>query len=271
MTSIYFLAFACGVLGIFPAIFPKYDFPWVPYLVFIIQMILIPVSANLDDNSIKAVTAAESNLRKSSFSSKITATVYYWENLNRYILFGILILGPALSGSVPREFGSWSLAVIFLLIATAFIPHTQRGAVFFDSFAISAASVVILVVNNMNPMTIQWEGAPLQVHGLYNALFTFLFFSSLLLFLVTVRRRSIIFTPPDFLLLTVPLLILLLPKTWQVEYKLDLISLRCLVIFMAIRVLSKRKPRYISSLKIACGAALGWVYLVAAHGVRILY
>ncbi len=269
--SIYFLAFACGVLGIFPAIFPKYDFPWVPYLVFMIQMILIPVSANLDDNSIKAATAAESTLRAKPYSSRITAMIYFWENLNRYLLFAILILGPALSGQVPRELGPWSIGVMFLLLVSAFIPHTRRGAVFFDSFAISAASVVILVVNNMNPMTIQWEGAPLQIHGGYNALFTILFFSSVLLFLVTARRRSIIFSPPDFLLLTVPLLILLLPKTWQLQYKLDLISLRCLVIFMAIRVLSKRKPRYISSLKIACGAALAWVYLVAMHGVRVLY
>jgi hypothetical protein len=146
-----------------------------------------------------------------------------------------------------------------------------RGAVFFDSFAICAAAVVILVVNNLNPMAIAWEGQPLSIHGIYNALFMVLFISSFLLFLATARRRSLIFTPSDFLLLTIPLVILLLPKSLQAQYKLDLISLRSLVIFMALRVLYRRRPKHIGNLKLACLAALIWVYLVAAHGVRVLY
>jgi len=271
VTTIYFLSLAFGVLGIFPAIFPKYDLPWIPYVVGIFLLLIIPASTKIDDNSIRAAQASESRLRSSSISPRLSATIYYWENLNRYVLFAILILGPALSGRVPKELGYWSLGVISLIMASTAIPQNKRGAVFFDSFAISCASIVILTVNNINPMTIQWEDGPLQIHSLYNGLFSFLFLSSVILFLVTVRRRSIIFTPPDFLLATVPLLILLLPQDWKIQYKLDLISLRCLVIFMAIRILSKRKPRYISSLKIACIAALTWVYLVAIHGVRILY
>ena len=271
VTTIYFLALVFGVLGIFPAIFPKYDLPWIPYMVSILLLLLIPASTKIDDNSIRAVQKSELILRSNYLSPRLTSTIYLWENLNRYLLFAILILGPALSGMVPKELGFWSLGVIALLAVSAMIPENKRGSVFFDSFAISCASIVILTVNNLNPMTIQWEGNPLQIHNIYNGLFTLLFFSSIALFLITVRRRSIIFTPPDFLLATIPLVILLLPQNLQVEYKLDLISLRCLVIFMAIRVLSKRKPRYISSLKIACVAALCWVYLVAVHGVRILY
>ena len=271
VTTIYFLALAFGVLGIFPAIFPKYDFPWIPYVVAMSLLLIIPASTKIDDNSIRALQASERKARTGAYSAKLTNLIYFWENLNRYVLFTILILGPALSGQVPKELGFWSLGVTLLLIISALIPQNKRGSVFFDSFAISCASLVILTVNNLNPMTIQWEGQPLQIHTLYNGLFTFIFFSSAALFLATVRRRSIIFTPPDFLLATIPLLILLLPRDWQSQYKLDIISLRCLVILMAIRVLSKRKPRYVSSLKFTCVAALGWVYLVAVHGVRILY
>jgi hypothetical protein len=40
---------------------------------------------------------------------------------------------------------------------------------------------------------------------------------------------------------------------------------------MAMRVLYRRKPKHIGNLKIACLGALIWVYLVAEHGVKIIY
>jgi hypothetical protein len=70
-----------------------------------------------------------------------------------------------------------------------------------------------------------------------------------MLFLATARRRSFIFTPSDFLLLASPLAILLLPQEWQAQYKLDLISLRSLVIFMTIRMLYRRRPKHIGNRK----------------------
>jgi hypothetical protein len=204
-------------------------------------------------------------------SLKVSSAIRHWENTNRYLLFAILMLGPALSGQVPGEFANWSIVAGIIIILSAFIPHTIRGSVFFDSFAICAAAVVILVVNNLNPMTIAWEGRPYSIHSGYNALFIALFISSLLLFIATAKRRSFVFTPSDFLLLTIPLAILLLPKALQEQYKLDLISLRSLVIFMAMRVLYRRRPKHIGNLKLACLLALVWVYLVAEHGARIVY
>ncbi len=271
VTTIYFLAFSCGVLGIFPAIFPKYDLPWVPYLVAIALMLVIPAAARINDATIKASLAHHATFSRQPLSNRFFAVIGLWEGANRYLLFTILILGPALSGQIPREFTSWAMAAGVVIVIGEFIPQSKRGAVFFDSFAICSASVIILVVNNLNPMTIAWEGSRLPIQGLYNSLFVILFVSSLSLFLATARRRSLIFTPSDFLLLTIPLAILLLPKDWQSEYKLDLISLRSLVIFMSMRVLYRRRPKHIGNLKFACLAALVWVYLVAAHGVRILY
>jgi UDP-GlcNAc:undecaprenyl-phosphate GlcNAc-1-phosphate transferase len=269
--TIYFLAFAFGVLGIFPAIFPKYDFPWVPYAASVVLLLAVPACAKLDDDAVAAAVNAHKDFSHKPMSLKFSSAIRHWENLNRYLLFAILILGPALSGQVPAQFANWSMIVGTIIVLSTFIPHTVRGAVFFDSFAICAAAVVILVVNNLNPMAIAWEGQPLSIHGIYNALFMVLFISSFLLFLATARRRSLIFTPSDFLLLTIPLVILLLPKSLQAQYKLDLISLRSLVIFMALRVLYRRRPKHIGNLKLACLAALIWVYLVAAHGVRVLY
>lgn len=271
VTTIYFLSFACGILGIFPALFPKYDFPWLPYAIALTLMLLIPAAARIDDDAVSMALSTHSELKRKPMSLQISNFISYWENTNRYLLFAILMLGPALSGQVPREFATWSIAAAALIIVSTFIPHSKRGAVFLDSFAICAASVIILVVNNINPMTISWEGQRTSIHGFYNLLFIILFISSTLLFLSTARRRSLIFTPSDFLLLSIPLAILLLPKGWQSEYKLDLISLRSLVIFMAMRVLYRRRPKHIGNLKIACMAALVWVYLVAAHGVRIVY
>ncbi len=271
VTTIYFLAFAFGVLGIFPAIFPKYDFPWIPYAAALLLTLAIPASAKMNDDAVLAAVTSHKKFTRTPMSLRVSAMIRHWENSNRYLLFAILLLGPALSGQVPREFATWSSVAGAIIVFSTLVPHSKRGSVFFDSFAISAASVVILVVNNLNPMTIAWEGERLAIHGLYNGLFVGLFVSSFLLFLATAKRRSFIFTPSDFLLLAIPLGILLLPKGWQAQYKLDLISLRCLVIFMAMRVLYRRKPKHIGNLKIACLGALIWVYMVAAHGVRVLY
>jgi UDP-GlcNAc:undecaprenyl-phosphate GlcNAc-1-phosphate transferase len=269
--TIYFMAFAFGVLGIFPAIFPKYDFPWVPYAAAILLLLVVPAAAKLDDDAVSAAVTAHRRASLKPMSLKISSAIRHWENINRYLLFAILMLGPALSGQVPREFATWAAVAGAIIILSAFIPYTKRGAVFFDSFTICAAAVVILIVNNLNPMTIAWEGRPYSIHSAYNSLFILLFISSLMLFLATARRRSFIFTPSDFLLLAFPLAILLLPQEWQSQYKLDLISLRSLVIFMTIRVLYRRRPKHIGNLKLACMIALVWVYLVAAHGVRVVY
>jgi UDP-GlcNAc:undecaprenyl-phosphate GlcNAc-1-phosphate transferase len=271
VTTIYFMAFAFGVLGIFPAIFPKYDFPWIPYAASLILTLAIPAASKIDDDAVRSAVESHKQMTRSPMSLHASAFIRYWENTNRYLLFAILILGPALSGQVPKEFATWSGVAAGLIGFSTLIPHSKRGATFFDAFAISGASVVILVVNNLNPMTISWEGRPLAIHGLYNSLFVLLFVSSLLLFLTTAKRRSLIFTPSDFLLLAIPLMILLLPKEWQAQYKLDLISLRSLVIFMTMRVLYRRRPKHLGSLKLACLGSLTWVYLVAAHGFRILY
>lgn len=269
--TIYFLAFLFGVLGIFPALFPKYDFPWVPYVAAIFLLLAVPACNKLDDDAVAAAVTAHRKLAHKPMSLKVSSAIRHWENTNRYLLFAILMLGPALSGQVPREFANWSIVAGVIIILSSFIPHTVRGSVFFDSFAVCCAAVVILVVNNLNPMTIAWEGRPYSIHSGYNALFIALFISSLLLFITTAKRRSFVFTPSDFLLLTIPLAILLLPKALQEQYKLDLISLRSLVIFMAMRVLYRRRPKHIGNLKLACLLALVWVYLVAAHGVRVLY
>ena len=269
--TIYFLAFLFGVLGIFPALFPKYDFPWVPYVAAIFLLLAVPACNKLDDDAVAAAVSAHRKRSSNPLSLKVSSAIRHWENTNRYLLFAILMLGPALSGQVPREFANWSIVASVIIILSVFIPHTIRGSVFFDSFAVCAAAVVILVVNNLNPMTIAWEGQPYSIHSGYNALFIALFVSSLLLFIATAKRRSFVFTPSDFLLLTIPLAILLLPKGLQEQYKLDLISLRSLVIFMAMRVLYRRRPKHIGNLKLACLLALVWVYLVAEHGVRILY
>jgi UDP-GlcNAc:undecaprenyl-phosphate GlcNAc-1-phosphate transferase len=269
--TIYFLAFLFGVLGIFPALFPKYDFPWVPYVAAIFLLLAVPACNKLDDDAVAAAVTAHRKRITKPMSLKVSSAIRHWENTNRYLLFAILMLGPALSGQVPSEFANWSIVAGIIIILSAFIPHTIRGSVFFDSFAICAAAVVILVVNNLNPMTIAWEGRPYSIHSGYNALFIVLLISSALLFMATAKRRSFIFTPSDFLLLTIPLAILLLPKSLQEHYKLDLISLRSLVIFMAMRVLYRRRPKHIGNLKLACLLALVWVYLVAEHGVRVLY
>lgn len=269
--TIYFLAFLFGVLGIFPALFPKYDFPWVPYVAAIFLLLAVPACNKLDDDAVAAAVTAHQKLAHKPMSLKVSSAIRHWENTNRYLLFAILMLGPALSGQVPRSFANWSIIAGVIIVLSGFIPHTVRGSVFFDSFAVCAAAVVILVVNNLNPMTIAWEGRPYSIHGGYNALFIALFVSSLLLFIATARRRSFVFTPSDFLLLSIPLVILILPKSLQELYKLDLISLRSLVIFMAMRVLYRSRPKYIGNLKLACLVALIWVYMVAEHGVRILY
>lgn len=269
--TIYFLAFAFGVLGIFPAIFPKYDLPWVPYAAAIILLLAVPACAKIDDDAVTAAVRSHREFVRTPMSLWVSSMIRHWENANRYLLFTILMLGPALSGQVPQEFATWAMVAAVIVFLSALIPHTKRGAVFFDSFAICTASVVILVVNNLNPMTVAWEGQPISIHPLYNALFIILVISSFLLFLATAKRRSLIFTPSDFLLLSIPLAILLLPKGWQAQYKLDLISLRSLAIFMAVRVLYRRRPKHIGNLKLACLAALIWVYLVAAHGVRVVY
>ncbi|MCX6116028.1 MAG: hypothetical protein NT027_00660, partial [Proteobacteria bacterium] len=70
---------------------------------------------------------------------------------------------------------------------------------------------------------------------------------------------------------TIPLLLLLVPEPFRSEYKINIISLRSIVIFAAVRTLAKRKGFVISHIKGVTLIALAFVFLAGVFGLRIVY
>ncbi|MHA0110669.1 hypothetical protein ACXYUI_26375, partial [Klebsiella pneumoniae] len=91
------------------------------------------------------------------------------------------------------------------------------------------------------------------------------------LFVLTVKRRYFLFTPLDFLLVSIPMLMLLIPEPYRGLYRLDVICLRSLVVFMCLRTMIKRRREAIYRMRVVVMLALLFVAMGGLWGMRIVY
>ncbi|WP_161597763.1 glycosyltransferase family 4 protein [Fluviispira multicolorata] len=266
---VYFLMIFFGILGILPIAYPQYNLNWTPILGVLLSIFCIVFSFKLTDGFITHLSSYKFLLvSESSVGPKITLILRYWEHLNRYTVYMILLATPFLAGIVPKTISLVAACMAMIMICTIFIKKSDS---FFESFLIAIASTVLLIANNSNVIWIEILGEKYNLQNAYNNLFIWLLFSTLLFFIFTFKRKYLIIAPTDFLLAILPLILLLLPAEYQAEYKLNIIALRSLVLFAALRTLSKRHNRFFYKIHFICIIALTWIALTTLVGLRLVY
>jgi UDP-GlcNAc:undecaprenyl-phosphate/decaprenyl-phosphate GlcNAc-1-phosphate transferase len=271
VSALYFLGLVVGVIGILPVAFPEYGLDLAPYVGIVLVFSFVLVASNVNAETTIGFLEQRAHIRDLSEYKMVSRVINLWENFNRYILYVILLAGPAFAGAVRRDVGIASAAVGLLILASIILSASRRGDDFLDSTCIALASTVLLVANNSNTMMVAWDGAKVSIQPLYNGLFGLLMVSTILLFIVTVKKRYFIFKPSDFLLATIPLVLLLVPEPFRTEYRVNIISLRSIVVFAAVRTLVKRKEFVIAHIKGVTLLALTFVFFAGVYGLRIVY
>ena len=200
---------------------------------------------------------------------KLKLLLSYWEGLNRYTIYALIIITPFFAGVPPKQMGfaaAYSAVVIFitLLFPTKYMDFLQH-------FILTIGACVLLAAINLHNLTIHILGNSYSVQFLYNWAYVGLFISSLLHLLVTFRKNYLQVTSTDFLLVIVPLLLVLVPEPWNSKYQLSTISLRGLILFMGMRTLVKRHFFVLRRIKVTLLIALIYILSVSLLQLRFVY
>jgi UDP-GlcNAc:undecaprenyl-phosphate GlcNAc-1-phosphate transferase len=271
VSALYFLALLVGVIGILPVAFPGYNLDFAPYIGILIVFAFVLIASRINMDRTIGFFAKRAKVRDHSGYGYLVKLIRNWENFNRYLLYAILLAGPAFAGAVRMDVGIASAAVALLIVISIILGASNYRDDFLDSACVALAATVLLIANNSNTMMVEWGGDRLSIHPLYNFLFILLLVSTVLLFLTTVKKRYFIFTPSDFLLAAVPLILLIVPEPYKSDYRINIISLRTIVVFTAVRILAKRKGYVMAHVKGVALVALLFVFLAGVYGLRIVY
>ena len=270
VAAVYFVTVVFGVMGILPVAFPAYSLGWAPYVSAVFLFLFMPLILRLDEGLILRLRT-----QRALFSTDpevgpgLSRILWLWETSNRYLIYGILLATPIFAGVPPRVVGLVAALVMVLLLASIFL--SNRKVDFLDSVAIACAATVVLIANNANTIWITWQGQRTNIQFLYNYVFLWLAFSTLLLIVATFRRQYFLVTPSDFLMILLPLMLLLVPEPYRSQHRLNIIGLRSLVLFAAIRTMQKRHRSNVYRLKMLSSGALLYVILVSLFGLRVVY
>lgn len=273
VTFIYFISIASAILGILPIAYPQYYFDWVPYLGLALIICLLVASSrvawkNRYRNPLRNVIAKRTT-EENSFTRFLNKFLFLWERTNKYCIFVILVVSPAFAGPISETIGYAAIPILALTIGLMIFRGPKND--FIESFVFTLSCVLLLAANNQNTMQIEVMGQTRNIHGLYNWLFIFLSVSSILFIFVTLKKNYLVLTPSDFLLLTLPIALILFPEDIKKLYRLDIISIRSFVIFMAYRALEKRKIYARRHLNMAMASALVYIILVSLFKMRLVY
>ncbi|MCX6127125.1 MAG: hypothetical protein NTV34_20575, partial [Proteobacteria bacterium] len=271
VSAVYFLAVVFGFAGVLPVVYPRYELAWISYAGLALLVLVLITAMNLDTNAIQKILKRRYFMRRTSQYSAFSRIIRYWENANRYLLYLILLAGPAFAGVVRPDVGYAALAAALVVIGSIIAAMFHLRDDFVDAVCVATASVVLLVANNSNNMMVAWRGERLNIHWIYNGLFYALLLSTFCLFILTVKRRYFVFRSSDFLLAVLPLALLLIPDPYKTDLRLDIISIRSVVVFVALRTLAKRKHYVMTHVKGVTLVALGFVFLAGVWGLRIVY
>ncbi|MBF0440639.1 MAG: undecaprenyl/decaprenyl-phosphate alpha-N-acetylglucosaminyl 1-phosphate transferase [Oligoflexales bacterium] len=270
VTAIYFIALVLGSSGLIPIVYPKYNLEWVPFLASTIFILWTPTGRKRawkfynEVSSIKRFLASERRV-----SGKINTFLRYWSNINRYIVYMLLVAPTFFVGVPPRVFG-YAAVVGFGIMLISTIFRFGRDD-FINSLMLSIGASILLMANNQNEMFVELMGQKYNIQLIYNGFFTFLFISTLSYIIVSMKRSYFLFTPSDFLLLMMPLLLFLVPDPYRRLYRIDTIGLRCLVLFMVFRFIAKRRYHTLFRIRFIIMATLLYTVLISLFGMRIVY
>lgn len=272
VTSIYFIASAIGVMGIFPVIRP--DMPALlvmSYLGAIGLALALPILANMNEGLLF-------NLRETRFSflhsrntvvgRRLKKTLRTWESANQLIIYAIFVVTTLIATPVSPEFGYVAGVIAFLLAASALFGHKVT---FVESLILTIAAAFLLISNNQGVILVGLMGHLYQLQSFYNASFIVLFVSTICFMLVVFKRKYLVFTPSDFLFIIVPLLLLMAPRLFREELYLSSTCLRSIVIFLALRTLTKRHNKVFGNMRLITVLCLSFVFIKSALAFKIIY
>ena len=256
VTSIYFLCLFTSLAGIIPVIYQRLDLWWVSYSYLAAIGILFFI-ANFKSEVLSKIFNRPKfeNLTNTPYSIILKK----WRRINRYVLYGILLFCPLLSGTVEREPAYLALfAAVWIGLSLFFKPKQYD---LFTQIIVAISIFVLLLVINQNPMRISLLGEVVTIQKYYNLLFIGLFASTLLYFIVSLTSKSIIVTAYDFILISIPLFLLLVREPYYSHYKLATVSLRCFVIFFVLRTFFGKKVEGFYRLRLI--VFLGLIYVLS--------
>lgn len=267
---IYFLSLVAGILGLLPFLFFKFFYWWIPYIAFLAMVLLIPLIGQIEDKTISSLRYLYYRMKNMpALYESLKWFFHNWERANRYTVYLILFATPFVAGIPPIQIGYVAGVMLLVLFFFILMPMTKED--FLDSFLISVGITIVLVSNNVNPIWIELMGTRYNVQFVYNGLFIFLLISSILYILLTFNVSDLIITPTDFLMVMLPLLLLLTPEGIQSEFKLKIIGLRSLILFLALRTIIRREERFLYRIRLVTFAALAYVMMTGVFGFRFVY
>ncbi|RYE56346.1 MAG: undecaprenyl/decaprenyl-phosphate alpha-N-acetylglucosaminyl 1-phosphate transferase, partial [Sphingobacteriales bacterium] len=269
VSAIYFLSFVIGVLGLMPVGYPAYNLVWVPWLALGLLSLVLYFSLRVDENAADQISVWKSGISiNKGIWPYYKQTVIYLEIFNRYLIYGILSVVPLVAGIPHPAIGKAAIVGFGLIVISSFARDDQS---FFQSFVISVASAVLLTAINFNTLHISLLDQNYNIQFIYNAIFIILLASTVLYILLTFKRRYFIISPTDFLMIFLPLCLLFTPQSIRTEFNLNVISLRSLIFFVAVRILTRRYPGAFKRVRLMCAIGLLYVFLVSVCKLRIIY
>jgi UDP-GlcNAc:undecaprenyl-phosphate GlcNAc-1-phosphate transferase len=267
--AIYFLALLVGIAGIIPVAYPFYGFNFFPLLG--IGFLFLIIATSMRATEVRWIYAVRRFLVDSLQESRSRTRDFlraFLGFVSRYIIYGILAGAPLLSGVTPQTVGFAAIVGLFLLTLGLFSRDTEG---FFQGFVIAVASSVLLTAINTNTLFIEVMGVRYSLQSAYNIAFIALFFTTVAFTLVSFNKNYLILTPTDFLMTAIPLIYLFIPEPFRSDYRLNIISLRSLVLFIAIRALSKGQKGNLRRIRTVLLFGLLYVVLTSLYGLRIVY
>ena len=270
VTAAYFVAVVFGTIGALAVAFPQHNIWWLPYFSAGSLFALMPAILRLDEGAILRLRTQRMSITRSPIiGPRLGKLIRYWETANRYTIYAILLAIPIFAGVPPKVVGYAAAASVVLLVASIFFQSKRVD--FFQSLVLVAAATVLLTANNANEIWINFMGQRTNIQFLYNSMFVWLLFSTLAFIIITFRKQYFLVTPSDFLMVMLPLILMIVPQPYRDQYRLNIIGLRSLVLFMAIRSMVKRHKQVQYRLRLVMILALTFVLGVSVFGVRVLY
>ena len=267
---IYFLSVVIAITGIMPIIFPAY-ISWIvsyisPFLLLTILYLVLKKEKNVSEKT----ALYELFIKNKNKRKELNIFFLAWERFNRYTLYFILAGTPIIAGGSQNSAIGYSAGIIlFLLIILITFKMTRHD--FFNVLIISVSSLLLLVANNVNSISVELFNSQYYLQEYYNWLFIIFAISILFFILLTFRRNYLMISATDFIILTMPLLLFLLPNNIIQEWNLSIIGLRSMLLFIGFRVLAGNENNFYLRIRYVVLISLLYLFLTDGLNFHILF
>jgi len=275
VTLMYFIAIILGLTGIAPLIFPGYVNWSIPYFAPVLFLLLLYYILKKERSSSPRTPLYRllaDPVKSVTLIGELSFFFGFWERSNRFILYMILILTPILTGGIKNTFIGYLSGILFVVLGIlSFSKKHSSGNDFLHSFVLALGALILLISNNLKPISIFLLGYNYNIRDIYNIIFIILTVSILLYIFLTFQKKYLLVTPTDFLMLVLPLILLLFPREIKYQWNLNIIAIRSIVLFVTIRTMIKSHEDFQERIRMIIMISLAFLFFTGALGMRIIY